>query len=148
MPVRPENRDRYPADWPAIAAAIRARAGNRCEACGVRNQALGGRTRDGTFLPALPRDCSGRRPAPGEWAWCGRGFRTEHLRVIRIVLTVVHLNHQPEDCRPENLRALCQRCHNRYDRAERRRGMRARARAALATPDLFCGGSESPVRGP
>lgn len=30
----------------------------------------------------------------------------------------------PEDCRPENLRALCQRCHNQYDakhRAETRK---------------------------
>lgn len=30
----------------------------------------------------------------------------------------------PEDCRPENLRALCQRCHNKYDaqhRAETRK---------------------------
>lgn len=31
MPIRPENRERYPADWKAISAAIKARAGNRCE---------------------------------------------------------------------------------------------------------------------
>ena len=34
----------------------------------------------------------------------------------KIILTVAHLNHQPEDCRPENLKAMCQRCHLRYDR--------------------------------
>lgn len=30
-------------------------------------------------------------------------------------LTVAHLNHTPEDCRPENLKALCAPCHLRYD---------------------------------
>jgi hypothetical protein len=39
MPIRPENRSRYPADWPQISAAIRDRAGDRCEACGVENGA-------------------------------------------------------------------------------------------------------------
>ena len=38
---------------------------------------------------------------------------------VKIVLTIAHLNHIPEDCRPENLRALCQRCHNQYDAAHR-----------------------------
>lgn len=32
------------------------------------------------------------------------------------MLTVAHLNHQPADCRDENLKAMCQRCHLRYDR--------------------------------
>jgi hypothetical protein len=33
-----------------------------------------------------------------------------------VVLTVAHLNHEPEDCRDENLRAMCQGCHLHYDR--------------------------------
>jgi 5-methylcytosine-specific restriction endonuclease McrA len=31
---------------------------------------------------------------------------------------VAHLDHDPANCAPENLRALCQRCHLRYDRFE------------------------------
>lgn len=31
------------------------------------------------------------------------------------ILTVAHLNHTPEDCSRSNLRALCARCHLRYD---------------------------------
>ena len=45
----------------------------------------------------------------------------------RYVLTVAHLNHRPEDCRRENLRALCSQCHLRYDarhHAETRRQRR------------------------
>ena len=42
----------------------------------------------------------------------------------KVVLTIAHLDHTPENCDYSNLRALCQRCHNRYDakhRAETRR---------------------------
>lgn len=42
----------------------------------------------------------------------------------KVVLTTAHLNHQPEDCRDENLRSMCQGCHLHYDRkhhAESRR---------------------------
>ena len=38
MPIRPELRALYPADWPAISRRIRfERAGNRCEWCGAAN---------------------------------------------------------------------------------------------------------------
>ncbi|RUQ28768.1 MAG: hypothetical protein EKK68_14035 [Candidatus Competibacteraceae bacterium] len=30
MPIKPENRHRYPKDWKAIRAAILERAGHRC----------------------------------------------------------------------------------------------------------------------
>jgi len=33
-----------------------------------------------------------------------------------VVLTVAHLNHTPEDCGDDNLRAMCQGCHLHYDR--------------------------------
>ena len=59
------------------------------------------------------------------------------IRVILVVLTVAHLNHDPSDCRDENLEALCQRCHNRLDAATRRAGIVARRRAGNG--DLFNG---------
>lgn len=37
MPIRPENRSRYPANWKEISAAIRSRANNACEWCGAEN---------------------------------------------------------------------------------------------------------------
>jgi 5-methylcytosine-specific restriction endonuclease McrA len=36
-----------------------------------------------------------------------------------VVLTIAHLDHTPEHSEDSNLRAWCQRCHNRYDRAHR-----------------------------
>ena len=107
MPIRPENRSRYPKDWPAISRAIRERAGNRCEFSeeGMRCRAVNG------------------EPHP--------------LTGSRVVLTVAHLDHQPENCDPANLLAGCQRCHNRYDAPMRRRGIAERQRATLAAGDLF-----------
>jgi 5-methylcytosine-specific restriction endonuclease McrA len=54
-----------------------------------------------------------------------------------VVLTVAHLDHQPEHCTEENLRALCQRCHNRYDAAHRQRHAAATRRAKKRNYDLF-----------
>lgn len=129
MPIRAENRERYPADWPSISLRVRERAGHRCEHCKVRNGAWGYRE-NGRFhevgSQGFPR---GYQPA----FWWGP------RRIIKIVLTVAHLDHQPENCAPGNLRALCQQCHNRYDAPMRAAGLAERRRAALAVPDLFQG---------
>ena len=37
MPIRSENKDRYPKNWKQIREHILERAGNRCECCGVEN---------------------------------------------------------------------------------------------------------------
>lgn len=85
MPIKPQNRERYPSYWPIIRAEILARAKDRCEGS-----------------PAYP-DC---RAMNGD----------EHpVTGSKVVLTVAHLDHQPENNDPANLRAWCQRCHMTYD---------------------------------
>jgi len=107
MPIRPENRSRYPKDWKAISLSIKERAGWKCE---------------GT--PNYP-DCR---------AESGR----EHpdTRSI-VVLTVSHTDHQPENCDPSNLRALCQRCHLNWDRHIHVANLRRTLRLRKASGDLF-----------
>lgn len=39
----------------------------------------------------------------------------KHIEEQVRILTIAHLNHTPEDCSDDNLRALCQKCHNQYD---------------------------------
>ncbi len=58
-------------------------------------------------------------------------------RVSRIVLTIAHLDHKPENCGPDNLRALCQRCHNRHDMPHRIQNAARTRRAKQPTRDLF-----------
>lgn len=102
MPIRPENRDRYPANWPDISRRIRTeRAGGWCECrgeCGLHgHNADWSRNR----CPAL-----NGKPHP--------------ITGSTVVLTVAHLNHTPEDCRDENLLAMCNRCHLNYDKDHHR----------------------------
>ena len=93
MPIRKENRDRYPSDWTRISLEKRSAAGNKCEGS-----------------PAYPL-CRAENGQP------------HPVTGSRVVLTVAHLDHQPENCAPENLRAWCQRCHNTYDAPVRRAGI-------------------------
>ena len=48
---------------------------------------------------------------------CGKQCRKpgEEFDTHKRTLTVAHLNHTPEDVRPENLTAMCAPCHLRYD---------------------------------
>lgn len=92
MPIRPENKERYPKNWKDIRASILERANNKCEFCGIANYTI---RENGS----------------------------------RVVLTIAHLDHTPENNDPSNLRALCQKCHNTYD-APHRAETRARTRAA------------------
>jgi len=114
MPIRPENRARYPKDWKAISARIRGdRAGGRCECTGECGSEC----------------CQGR---------CGAWNGEMHpVTFSKVVLTVAHLDHVPENCADDNLKAMCQRCHNRYDAPMRRRGIAERAKAKAAVGDMF-----------
>ncbi len=111
MPIRPENRDRYPPDWLAIRAEVLERAGHCCEGS-----------------PPYP-DC------------CVPNGELHPVTGSKVVLTIAHLDHQPENNgepgnRP-NLKAWCQRCHNTYDMPMRRAGIAARTRAADPTGEMF-----------
>lgn len=125
MPIRPENMAKYPGgsirspEWQEIRERIRARAGNRCEECGVENHALGGRGADGVFRKALPVGEKLLRlewPKPGDTSACEGGVIR---RIIKIVCTVAHVDGKLDDHSDENLRFLCQRCHNRMDAKSR-----------------------------
>jgi hypothetical protein len=115
MPIRPENKERYPKDWPAIRARIRLRSGNRCECTGQCGQHAG--------LRCAWTHLAIKQNAKGDDCY--------------VVLTVMHLDHQPEHNEDSNLLHACQGCHNRYDAPERRKGIKARKTAKLAVSDLF-----------
>lgn len=100
MPIK--DKSLYPADWAEISRRTRDLAGGHCEECGIKNHLRGYRTSDGGFM-SVPDNMSG---------YVGDS------KIIRIVLTVAHLDHNPANCAQQNLRALCQRCHLRYDRFE------------------------------
>jgi hypothetical protein len=125
MPIRSEMRRRYPANWKAITARIRERAGDRCECtgqCGSVHDACGSKL-------SAPRCNAPNRTlirraeeCPERW-WlhtCTGVCAGGECDGVMVVLTVAHLNHTPEDVHDENLLALCQRCHLRLDADEHR----------------------------
>jgi hypothetical protein len=114
MPIRPENKARYPKEWPAIRSHILKRAENKCEFCGVRNHAQGFRS-----------------PVSGHFYEMAAEHVLAHgLKPLKIILTIAHLDHIPENCGDDNLKALCQKCHNGFDAYERAKGRKERARPA------------------
>lgn len=111
MPIKPENKKRYPSNWKDIRVTIRKRAHNCCEFCGVENHSYRFNERTG--------------------------------RMARIVLTIAHLDHIPGDCNPDNLRALCQRCHNRYDAKHRVETRKNNNRKIHDNPEHLSDGSKT-----
>lgn len=84
MPIKPENKHKYPPNWKAISRHIRfVRAHNKCEICGAEN------------------------------------YKPHPITGSKVILTVMHLDHDPANCKEENLKAACQKCHNSYDREHR-----------------------------
>ena len=117
MPIRPENKHLYPKNWPKIRCKILARAAC-CESCGVKNYERGIRDKKGTLWPL-----DGLLSVFEDTGSMIDG------KVIKIVLTIAHLDHDPTNNDHENLRALCQKCHNNHD-AEHRAKNRKKNREA------------------
>jgi len=139
MPIRDENKARYPKDWKAISLRIRERAGNECEKCKAVNGELICReqSEDYHFEPTYA-DETGQVFSAEDGRHMGfRSVQDIECKWVRVVLTVAHLDHQPENCADENLRAWCQRCHNIYDMPMRKAGIASRARQQYAAADLF-----------
>lgn len=141
MPIKPENRALYPADWPAISREAKERAGWRCVhpgccarqyAAGEWQIAAGGHVFVELVQPA--KTWTEARQAAAEF-YATRGEVDKPPIVI--VLTVAHLNHDPTDCRPENLAALCQRHHLAHDHDHHRANAQATRRAKSGTAELF-----------
>jgi hypothetical protein len=134
MPIRPENKARYPADWQQIRMRILARAGNCCERCRVANHAWGyreGETFHRVSKPAIIEAVrSGRE-------WVKPPIQWGPHKIIEIVLTIAHLNHVVKDCSDDNLQALCQRCHLAHDHVHHQQTAYRTRRVGRAAADLF-----------
>lgn len=140
MPIRPEERARYPKDWPEISIRIRQRSGNRCEFCDVPNGALGAWI-GGKWWNAHPKGTGPHdHPQRGGFFPChppgGDGLPI-WITLRQVVLTVAHLDHTPENCDPANLKALCQRCHLVYDARHHAKNAAATRRRKAGVLDLF-----------
>jgi hypothetical protein len=139
MPIRESEKARYPKDWKAISKRIRGRAGNRCEQCRAENGTRISRgskmgQHSGKYMTDDGRVFS---ETTGEFFGMCRGSEWDHGNFVHVVLTVAHLDHTPENCADDNLRAWCQKCHLTYDAAHHARNGAATRRSRKAAGDLF-----------
>lgn len=99
----------YPKNWKAIREEIMLRARCQCECsgeCGIRH------VHNPHRCPELHR------------------HKAIHFNGM-VILTIAHLNHKTWDSRRVNLKAMCQRCHNRYDRPHRNETRRLKREVKL-----------------
>ena len=111
MPIRPENRARYPMDWALRSRFVRfVRARGRCERVHVGPRIVG----------------------------CGAIHGEPHpVTGSTVVLTTAHVfDARPEAAHLLNLAAWCQKCHNGFDAQERLRGRMARAGRVSPQPSI------------
>lgn len=96
------DRKLYPANWDAIALAIKEEVGWACEGCSKKCRRRGEKLSD--FM----------------WRYCeGQLHTRDWVEVVdhpkKFELGVAHLNHVPGNCDRSNLKALCAPCHARMD---------------------------------
>ncbi len=94
----PMNRKLYPTNWDEIARAIKVEANWICQKC--NKKCLQPHQVEAVYK-------SDRR----EWAI--------------YTLTVHHIDHNPPNCDPSNLIALCSVCHRRQHAQDKKYGIRA-----------------------
>jgi hypothetical protein len=142
VPIKPENKARYPANWAEIRQAAGERAQWTCQhpGCTARHYAVGK-----WLLPTIgtplffdlyepaPSYRDARALAAEQWHHQGE----EGYKPLVIVLTCAHLDHQPENCDPSNLRMFCQRHHLAHDRQHHQANAQATRRARAGTGELF-----------
>ena len=133
MPIRPENRARYPKNWTEISHHIRfERAKARCECtgeCGIDHYEEMDACKGPDYADNTVNDA--------ERCFALHGI-AHYATGAKVILTVAHLpGREIEQCEGKDLKAMCQRCHNRMDAPLRRAGIRQRARQKCAVGDLL-----------
>lgn len=113
MPINYKN---YHPDWlTVIRPAILKREQYKCKQCKVKHNAWGYRNTNGLFV-----ECDAFQNA---WA------KRNGYKVFRIILTIAHLDHNINNNDYSNLAALCQKCHNNYDKVYRIQNRKANMKA-------------------
>lgn len=115
--IMPCDYNNYPPNWKTeIRPAVLERANNCCEVegCGLPNYAIIHRYGKGI----------------SDWELWPEGMESEawsiaNIKSTKIILTIAHLDHYTTNNDLSNLKAMCQRCHLRYDKEHHSKNSRA-----------------------
>lgn len=121
----PIDYKKYPPNWKSeIRPAILKRCGNKCFFCGVENNRLI------------------HRKENGNWEYWPEGMESEAwsldgLKSTKIVLTIMHLDHDITNNDFNNLAAGCQKCHLNYDKEYHKKNARETRNKKKKLQNLF-----------
>ena len=116
----PIDYKKYPKNWKSeIRPAILERAQHKCEFCNIPNYeyVFRGKLQCGREV-YQKNDASIYDASNSDYIennYFAEITATGKQTAIKVILTIAHLNHDIKDNDYSNLRALCQRCHNRHD---------------------------------
>lgn len=126
MPIK--DKSLYPPDWKEIRKRILERDGNCCKFCGIQNYSIGYRDYKGEWNEI-------EKSTYGD-AMAQMAEQTGY-KVIKIVLTVAHLDHNPANNDESNLASLCQLHHLRLDSEQHRTNAAKTRRKKKGLQELF-----------
>jgi hypothetical protein len=124
----PCDYSKYPANWKSeIRPAILKREGHCCKFCGVPNKAWVCRGTWGDTVVWQNDDGQIFDAANGKYlgsAYVGDVWTSDNPKkqvLTKVVLTIMHLDHDITNNDYNNLAAGCQRCHLNYDKAHHKK---------------------------
>jgi hypothetical protein len=125
----PIDYKKYPSNWKTeIVPMVKDRYGNKCAFCGLSNYTVGQRA--GTiFIPTGGNEYHDKA-GNGELSYKEARELVKHCnefcedKLIVIVLTVAHLDHNINNNDLLNLKPLCQKCHLDYDKEHHKKNSR------------------------
>lgn len=137
MPIRPDMRALYPADWRQISLRVRYEiASGRCQHCGRPDRKWVRRLDDGRWFDDV---IGSWRNGSGDPTADPQPAQLASVRATYVVLAAAHVDHAPQNCAAGNLRAWCQRCHLLHDAPRHRVQRWITMRRRYACGDLFWG---------
>lgn len=137
----PCNYKDYPPNWKTeIRPAILQRDGHKCKFCQVPDRAWICRgmwdgvdvwqNDDGQIFRADNGEDFGE-------AYVGEVWSEKDGGLVKVILTVAHLDNDLSNNDYSNLAALCQRCHNRHDKGHRQKNAAETRRKNKGLQRLF-----------
>ncbi len=132
----PINYADYPDDFKKTSQRIRfERAGGKCERCQAPHGQMIARSRDGRYMLAATGETFNAET--GAFLGYEKGSEFPAKKVLVVVLTVGHLDHDVTNNDENNLKALCQRCHLNHDRQDNARRRKYGKQFIAKAPTLF-----------
>lgn len=108
MPIKRENKAKYPKNWDEIAERVKQKAFGRCELCG-------------TYTYSTPEEHLTEDELNKIGDDIGTSCCSDKRKNAKYILTVHHKDRDPTNNSDDNLIALCAPCHLRKEAKARKK---------------------------